>query len=117
MRVKLNPTQKKIIKKLSNIQVESLIGVSRQQRSIYIDLRKLGLKVKKRNINKIISSQLDTFNDLISNPEKLFLLDDLNLSIIKHLLLNFENRDEFREDKANLWHKIFLNDHIKQNLN
>ena len=114
MTVQLSNNQHHTIRRLCSIQIDSLTDIARQEKHIHVDLQIIGLDVDKHDVDKVISSQLDTFNNLYDSPNSLFSLDDINIDLIKHLLINYNDSKLDKSDTANLWHKIFLNEYHRE---
>jgi hypothetical protein len=103
------PEQQEIIRDICDIRIQSFLRVAMDNR-INTTIGNL-IEIKDREIDEIISDYLRTFDNLKANPNILFQLDNISISLIKTELLNNDKRysnDPYYTNKHNLWRKLFL---------
>jgi hypothetical protein len=108
----LSTEQKAIIRRIAKEQNESFIRIIEQKLydRIVSELEEEGYDVSELDILEHFSTTMEMWDQLLENPEEFFKrLDDINLSILKHILINeFELTPETRGiwRKLNLWDKV-----------
>lgn len=114
----ISDIHKKIIQQLSKLQIESLMRIATGNTEIDLELRLIGVDCTKSDIDFVLSSALEVYDNLHSNPELINTLDADGISNLKDLLCNYE--EEFRHFGVELpkfWHKLFLISFIHEHLN
>lgn len=117
--VELHHIQHSIIRDICDIQIQSLLRLASDP-DVPNTLRAIGVDVEDSQINYEIVKMMMDFDNLKLQPNKVLTLDNINISIIKHILLNEEqrySRGEFPKYRANLWRKLFLRDDIINRFN
>jgi len=108
LKANLTIEQHDIIKDICDIQIQSLLRISMEQRvKGYLD--DIGISVPDKEIEDNVSSLIREFDKLRLRPNKLLSLDSICLSLVKHILFNHDKRfskGEYGPHKCNLWAKM-----------
>lgn len=124
-RLKLNEKQKTIIKQMAQIQINNLMAIYiGEDDEVGLTLREVFKASGKEedDLDIEIADMICAFDGVIDDPESVGLLDNHNISMVKHILLNFFD-DHYRDgdvDYKNVFKQLFDNDNrqaIIDNLN
>lgn len=112
--VTLDKNQKNLIKRIAKFQIKCLTDILNE--NIEIDLMMYcimqGMSLEK--LKELSQNRINIFRELIDNPEKLFTLDDENLSIIRTIMVNIPLPKKIHPAKRSIWNKMDIAD--KMNL-
>ena len=115
LRANLTHEQHDIIKDICDIQIQSLLRISMEQRVRgYLD--EVGITVPDDEIEDNVSSLIREFDKLRISPNGLLSLDSICMSLVKHILFNNDKRFSRRglgPHKCNLWAKMNVMDMFK----
>ncbi len=113
----LSIEQKIIVKRIAKEQVNSFLRIveSGNYQRLVEDLKEEGYTVSDIDVLNQLAKETELWDDLIESPETfLNRLDELNLSMLKHILLNeFELTPETR----GIWKKLNLFDKVNETPN
>lgn len=122
-KMQFNEFQKTLIRRMAQIQINSLMEiyndeddpVSQELRDIFMATGKSELDFQAE-----IAEMVDEFDKVIEDPNYLPFLDTVNMSMVKHILINFFD-DEYQEenhDYKGIFRQIFdLEDNQMCNVN
>lgn len=112
MPIILSTEQKIIVKRIAKKQVTSFLRIvqGKKYEKLLDDLRDEGYSVSEIEVLEQLAKETELWDELIESPETfLSRLDDLNLSVLRHILINeFEVTPETRGiwKKLNLFEKV-----------
>lgn len=101
---------KKVIRKICQVQIESLERVN--SIDTLIEIRDIGYDVSLEDLDEDISSQIKDFEILIDDPNDLFTLDDINMSLFKHNLFNYYWGTKDQSKAEDIWRVLLLKEEI-----
>lgn len=111
LRTTFTKPQHEIIKDVCDLQIQSFLRMTHKE---------LGSEwgIAQIQIDATIAQLMMQFDKLKDNPDKLLELDRVNISLVKHILTNYEERYiHIPEDTRNLWKKLFIYDNVITSLN
>lgn len=114
-RLKLNDNQKKMIRQMAQIQINSLMEMYDNPESYHAkELRQIFEIAGKdiTDLNVEIADMVSEFDRVVEDPEYVGMMHNDNISLVKHILINFFE-DEYKEgnpDYKNIFRQIFIND-------
>ena len=110
----LSTQQKAIIRRVAKENIQSILNIvdKRQYDRIKQEMIEEGYDVSELDMLEYFSKQMELWDSLKDTPE-LFLmkLDDLNLSILKHILLQ---EFEITPETKGIWKQLSLFDKVNQ---
>lgn len=110
----LSTEQKVILKRIAKEQLNSFLRIVEQgkYKELLAEFEEEGYEVSELEVLEQLSNDAQLWDDLIEKPETfLQRLDELNLSMLKHILLNeFELTPETR----GIWKKLNLFDRVNK---
>ena len=112
----LSTEQKAIIRRICKKQTRSLLRIVEQQSErLFMELREEGYNISFSDIAYEAAKLLEEWDKVREDPERfLQLLDDQNISLIKHhLIQDFLGHEETRP----IWRKLNLYDKTYENRN
>lgn len=119
LKAKFTYQQQEIVKEICDIQIQSLLRLSMKNK-VKKYLNEMGLYISDEEIAENVSEMIRQFDMLKLKPNCLLSLDDVYLSLVKHILTNYD--EEFSsfdlvDHKRNLWVKLNINDNFKTPMN
>lgn len=121
-RLKLNKEQERMIKQMAQIQITSLMEIyedpDAQHGQELLEIFHLAGKTS-LELHEDIADMIAEFDKVIEDPSYAGMLDNDNISMVKHILINFFE-DEYRKENADykdIFRQIFFNEDHKPNLN
>lgn len=111
----MEKAQRRILKKICRRQERSFMRImeSKVQEIIEEMKRDYGVVVTESDVLEDISEELMVWDKVKDNPREFFtLLDEQNVGLIKHHLLNHYQNDPASQQ---LWQNITLNENARQN--
>jgi hypothetical protein len=114
---KLTKGEKKIVKKIALIQLESIRGIISGNGPEDILMFCLINDIPKEDLMGEANSSLSRYEYLLENPEDILMLGELDLSITRHILFNFFNSPKHAEGKKRLWRKLITRENYIGTLN
>lgn len=110
MQVSLNRAERKVIRKIAGIQLESLAMILQGNIEQDIPLWRIEHNVSQDDLNETIRENIALYENLYTNPHEFVNLEDNDLSMVKHILHRYIKRTNLLEAKASLWRKmVYLN--------
>lgn len=114
LKTELSMVQKFIIKKICQIQIDSLLEMSNDfADDIYLRYKIAGIDFSKGIFEAERDKEVILFMETQSNPESIFtILGPKDLSLVKHTLLNdFQGNERYnRKEVSGLWSKLFTHE-------
>ena len=106
---------KQVIKNICKIQIESYQEVDNID--TLIEVREVGYDISLEELNESTASQIAQYTKVLLCPNKLFILDEVNLGLFKHNLFNeyYETKEENKA--ADIWKALCILDEIQICLN
>lgn len=112
---KFDKSSQEIIKYLCKIQIQSFKDISNID--TLIEIRNIGFDMTLEDLNEDTASQIEEYDEVLRCPNKLFILDKVNLGLFKHNLFN-EYYDTPSENKAaDIWRALVIMEDIDICLN
>lgn len=103
---RLTKQEKRIIKKSAKIQLESLHRILNRESEDNVDLYCAMREVPVDFFDKLIKIDIQIFEAVYNNPRSFLMLDEKNISIIKHIMENFITQISLQDYKSNVWRKF-----------
>ena len=112
------PQQKQILKRVCEIQIESLMAVYKE---IPYDMKMKGIVIlyeaEERDIEEVVIDNLSRVSKVKENPNLFFeVFTELDRRVVNHILLNWNNEltKISPEGIRNIWGKIFWAETIEE---
>lgn len=114
MLVELNCQEKRTLRKVISIQLESLRGILNEDCEEDITLFCIHGEVDKFKMKRLVLKNVEAFEKVYDEPERLLELNEMNLSMIKHILTTQINR---KKSKRRIWRKLLIFEQLNFNPN
>lgn len=107
-KVLLTKEEKKVIKKITRVQIRNLINLINHDSVIDLKLFAFQEEIPENLLIEKMEDSLNLYNDILENPRELFNLDEENLSIAKHIMWNFINHSKYDLGRTRVWKKMLI---------
>ncbi len=109
IKIEFSKPQRLIIREICETQLSSLKRLQTKDSDKDVQLILIQYGANQEDFNSRISSIIDLFQEVFNNPDRLTILEDIHISIFRHILSQVE--DSFLEFYPNaiknLWKKLF----------
>lgn len=110
----LSTEQKAMIRSIAKEQMASFLRIAELElySKLVDEMREEGYDVDATDMLAYFSGQMELWEKIIEYPDKFTSLDEVNLGMVKHFLIN-----EYygREDSRGIWKKINIVDKLNKN--
>ena len=110
-----NKESQDIIKEMCRIQIQSFKDICNID--TLIEIRDVGYDVTLEDLNADTASQIEEYTEVLRCPNKLFILDEVNLGLFKHNLFNEYYETSEQGKAADIWRALTVLDEIEICLN
>lgn len=110
---KLNPKQKKLIRKLVSLQLESLNNILTEDIEGDLTMFCIENSLNKEALKNLIKERKYQFYRVYNEPGTIFALDEENQTIIKTILVNIA-KGGFKTVQKEIWLKFNLVDNLEK---
>lgn len=107
-KVLLTKEEKKVIKKVTRVQINNLTNIYNKDCSIDITLECLRDEIDEKEFLDKVLTGINIFKIVHENPRELFNLDTNKLSTVRHILVHYANHPKYDEGKRKVWKKLFI---------
>lgn len=110
----ISTEQKAILRRIAKEQMASFLRISELEMyaKVMEEMREEGYDVNDSDMLVYFTEQLELWEAILENPEKFQTLDEVNLGMVKHWLIN---HFEKHPDAGGIWKKINIIDRINKN--
>lgn len=113
-KVLLTKAEKKVIKKISRIQVNNLQEIINRDSAIDITMYIINEELPEDKLMQLALQTLMQFQEVLEVPNKLFNLNHENLRIAKHIMWNYTDYPKYDVGRTRVWSKMLLTEQICQ---
>lgn len=117
MQVKLSKQEKKIIRKIAGIQLASLWAILKGECEEDIVTYCLIHNFERERLDNLVKANIQAFMEVKEDPNQFLYLNDENLSMVKHILMNEIDGEQWDIPKKKIWVKLNLNESVSFHLN
>lgn len=117
MQVSLNRSERKVIRKIANMQLESLEMLLRGDIKEDLTLWRIEHQVEAEELDASIRLDIRVYENLYNNPHEFINLQDDDMSLVKHILHRYIKRGDLLKAKASIWRKMVYINSFHFNLN
>jgi hypothetical protein len=111
---RLSTTQRLLVKRICEILVENLLEFKSEDFTVVKEkFKELGLNVTTSDFLELTLEQVNLFEDVKKNPQRLFNLESSDRGLVKHVLINHFDEDNTEvnpKEIRNLWKKLLNRD-------
>lgn len=106
-RIKLKPTERKVVRKICKIQMQGLEEIIGEKSQIDTRIYEMNNGLEYGSIHPIASQEYANFKAVYEDPESFPSLPADSLSVFKHVLFNFISERKYPKTKKAIWSKLF----------
>jgi hypothetical protein len=118
MLVKLTPQEKKLIRKIASLQLESLkIILTNEVDEEDVPIFCLENEIPEDELNEAVLRSIENFESVRQKPTLLFELEGDDLSLSLHILNSFFKKARYKEVRKSLGRKLRIKEMFLWNLN
>lgn len=106
------PLQQKIIRQICTIQLESLERLLENRGHNEQDLIMVLIQneISQDEFRETLISRMHSFEIIKADPQQLPTMNDIDISVFRHVLCNLEHlyKDRYPKAIANIWNRLFI---------
>lgn len=116
-KVLLTKDEKRVIKKVTKVQMQSLMDILNRNCEEDITLWAIMEDLTEEEIFIQAQKALKKFERISKQPSKVFTLDQDNLRMFKHVMVNYTNHSRYEDGRRGIWRKLIIIEKSPINLN
>lgn len=106
MQVLLNTAERKVIRHIMKIQLESLKSLLKGDTAEDLVMWCLEVDTTRETLNEVIRRHMENYRHVFFNPHEFLNLSEDELSICKHILHRHLSKVKLPEAKTSIWRKM-----------
>jgi hypothetical protein len=117
-KTKFTKQELKVIRKIIKIQIEALRSILNNDCEDDVDMYAIKCGFDPKIFKEAGQEDLEMYESLEKNPENFMSLSPIQMGIIRHILLNYINKNKYAQAKNSIWRKMnILEYYFDHNLN
>jgi len=117
MVIKLSREEKRIIRKIARIQLNSLSNILNGDTETDIPMHCIEYEIEQEHLMKAVENDIRVYEEMMFKPGQFFNQQRYNMKISTHILMRYFKKEKYEESRRSIFRKICLLEELKISLN
>jgi hypothetical protein len=113
-KVFLTALEKKVIKRIARRQLKNLNSILDNTGTLDVPTFLLTEDLNVKEFENSVKTEIAIFEEVLKTPSELFNLEQANLAIAKHIMMNMGESNKLAEGKRGVWKKFMVLDQFPE---